>query len=57
MIVKQARKLIGKEANDMSDKEVDECVKTARFFADILVDKIFSMSKEERKKLFDKNKN
>lgn len=40
MTIKQARKILGKESSQYSDKEILEFIGTARFFADIAIEKI-----------------
>ena len=51
MTIDEARKLLGKEAENISDKIIKKDIETARFFANIMVDKIYNMTEEERSQL------
>lgn len=50
MTIKQARKVLGKDGGDLTDQEVQKCIDTARFFAEIAVSQFLKMTPQERKK-------
>jgi len=51
MTIDQAKKLLGKKSENISDEIIKKDIETAEFLAQIMVDKIYNMTKEERKKL------
>ena len=54
MTIQEARELLGEEAVGKSDEEIQKDIETARFFADLMFDKIENMSPDERKRIFKK---
>lgn len=50
MDIKEARELIGDKNTQYTDTEILKMIETARFFADIAIDKFSKMTPEERKK-------
>jgi hypothetical protein len=50
MTIIKARELLGEEAVKLSDKQVLRAIETARFFANLMFDKIENMSPDERKR-------
>lgn len=50
MTIKEARTLLGKDENAISDEELQRDIDTARTLADIVIDKYLEMTPEERKK-------
>ena len=54
MTIKKARELLGEEAKGLTDEEVQKSIETARFFADLMIDKIKNMSPSERRKTIKK---
>ena len=51
MTIKKARELLGDIAGGKSDEEIQRDIEAATFFADLMIDKIKSMSPDERKML------
>lgn len=56
MDIKKARELIGEENTKYTDDQILHFIETARFFAEIAIEKINKMTPEELKK-FKKNNN
>jgi len=54
MTIDEARKLLGKEAENVSDEIIKKDIEAARLFVDIMIDKIYSMTDEERSQLLTK---
>jgi len=51
MTINKARELLGEEVILLTDEEINRDIETARFLADVLIDKILSISSEEQKNI------
>jgi len=54
MTIKKARKLLGDKAGGKSDEEIQKDIEMARFFANLMFDKIKNMSPDERRRILKK---
>lgn len=50
MDIKNAREILGKEAIDKTDEEIEKLIDTLKVFANIAVDTFMEMTPEQRKK-------
>ena len=51
MTINEARKILAKTGENISDEVIQKDIETAKFLAQVMVDKIYNMTKEEREKL------
>jgi len=47
MTIQKARELLGKEGEKLSDEQVLKTIETARFFANIFIDKFLELTPKE----------
>lgn len=50
MTINEARKVLGKDGNDLTDEQVQEYINSASILAEIAIDTFKEMTPEERKK-------
>lgn len=55
MTLEEAKKILGKDAERMTDDQIMEELSTAEFLAELLIDSFMSMSPEGRKRFSKKN--
>ena len=55
MTIKQARKILGKDEQDLTDEQVQEYINSASILAEIAIDTFSKISPEKRKEFLKKS--